>query len=239
MRRIFDEWVVTNPFAGWERRQKEEDNARWEQTKKRWKAFEAWCGSKIDRMTPPGFQWMPILNWTIAGLLGCSVISTFRFLARYGRGWRSMLVSAMGEQSAGPYWTGKKWEYRAAYVYDKVIAEGATLPSFSGMMSGIMNLFVYLMIVLLLLSALHYLYFYHESKSIYLMKRLPNRMEIHRRSLAFPMTLIAVCMVTVLLLVAIYFEIYHLLVPARCVEPGQLARFLREGIFNMWRGDGL
>jgi len=237
--RFFENWVVTNPFAGWERRQSVKDNPQWKRVKKCWGLFEDWCGRKIDHMTPPGFEWKPVVNWSVVGMAVCSLISTFGFVSRYGHGWRSLLVNEMVDRSVGPYWTGKRWEYRAASVYEKRIAEGATLPSFSGMMESIMVPFVYLMVIILLLMILHYLYFYHESKSIYLMKRLPKRRELHRRSLALPLMLIGTCVVTVMLLTMIYFGLYHLFVPARCIAPGQLERFLREGIFTMWRGDGL
>lgn len=219
--RFFENWVVTNPFAGWERRQSVKDNPQWKRIKKRWGLFEDWCGRKIDHMTPPGFEWKPVVNWSVVGMAVCSLISTFGFLSRYGHGWRSLLVKY------------------GVTDYKKVIAEGATLPAFSGMMESIMVPFVYLMVIILLLMILHYLYFYHESKSIYLMKRLPKRRELHRRSLALPLMLIGTCVVTVMLLTMIYFGLYHLFVPARCIAPGQLERFLREGIFTMWRGDGL
>lgn len=221
--RFFEDWVVTNPFGGRERRQSAEDNPRRKRIKKRWEHFEEWCGKKINHMTPPGFEWMLVVNWSVVGIISCSLISTFGFLSRYGHGWRSLLVSEEVTDTTGRYWNEYKWV--------------GTLPSFSGMMESIMVPFVYLMVIILLLAILHYLYFYHESKSIYLMKRLPKRGEIHRRSLALPLMLIGTCVVTVLLLTIIYFGIYHLFVPARCIAPGQLERFLREGIFTMWRGD--
>lgn len=216
----------------------------------------AWCGGKIDHMVPPGFEWQPVLKWTAAGLAICTLISIFRFGGRYGEAWRSLewvsktlsTENVMVERPIGVpmgespwfFWTGKisrGWQTITQWIM--VVKEGDTLPSFSWVMEGVMAPFVYLMIILLLLSVLHYLYYYHESKSIYVMKRLPNRMEIHRRSFALPLTMLVVCLVTVLLLTVIYFGIYHLFVPDRCVEPGQWERFFREGIFSMWRGDGL
>lgn len=247
MRRIFDDWVVTNPFAGLERQPSEEDNARWDRRKNRWKVFEEWCGRKIDRMTPPGFQWMPLVNWSVAGMGVCSIISLFRFGKRYGSAWRALewvyvqhSVNIPVEEST---WLPRMRQTIGEWIrisdWSPVIKGGEIFSSFSWMMEGVMAPFLYLMAIIMLMVIFHYLYYYYESKSIYLMKRLPKRIEIHRRSFALPLTLVALCLMMTLLLSMIYFGWYHLWIPGRCIEPGQLGQFLREGIFTMWRGDGL
>ena len=184
-----------------------------------WKSAWAWCEKKIDHMTPPGFEWRPTVNWSLAGIVLCTVISIFRFLKQYGDARRSL-----------------KWVTVRKYI--TAIEEGEIMSSFSWVMNGVMAPFAYLMIVILLLTIFHYLYYYHGSKSIYLMKRLPKRSEIHRRSLSLPLALVAACLVVIVLLTVIYYGWYFLWVPDRCIMPGQLSHFLREGIFTMWRGDG-
>ena len=180
----------------------------------------AWCEKKINHMVPPGFEWKPIVKWAVAGMGICSVISMFRFMGRYGKALQSL-----------------KWVKLSKSI--TVINEGEIIQSFSWVMKGVMAPFVYLMAIILLLTIFHYLYYYHGSKSIYLMKRLPNRSEIHRRSLSLPLILVAACVVVIVLLTAACCGWYYLWVPDRCIAPGQLSHFLREGIFTMWRGDGL
>lgn len=255
-RRFFENWVVANPFAGWERQQSVEDDARWNRRKKRWKVFEKWCERKINRMTPPGFEWMPIVNWSVAGMGICSLISIFRFLGRYGKAWRALKwdIQTMAEyegyvreyygvRTGESLWfigNGKyKDEWMTIREFISVVEEGELISSFSWVMKGVMAPFVYLMAIILLLTIFHYLYYYRETKSIYLMKRLPNRSELHRRSLSLPLILVAACVVVIVLLTAVCCGWYYLWVPDRCIAPGQLSHFLREGIFTMWRGDGL
>ena len=215
----------------------------------------AWCERKIDHMTPPGFEWMPIVNWAVAGIAFCTVISIFRFLGRYGKARRSLKwVTVTTGRSEGymehyygvplgesPWflWTGEVKEmWTTVMEYITAIEEGEIMSSFSWVMNGVMTPFAYLMTIILLLTIFHYLYYYHGSKSIYLMKRLPKRSELHRRSLMLPLTLVAACVVIVLLLTVVYYGWYFLWVPDRCIMPGQLSNFLREGIFTMWRGGG-
>lgn len=70
----------------------------------------------------------------------------------------------------------------------------------------------------------HYVYHYRGSKSIYLMRRLPNRFELHRRAWSYPLCVIVVCVLCVIMLFWLYFGLYLLVTPDECLVPGQLYR---------------
>lgn len=57
---------------------------------------------------------------------------------------------------------------------------------------------------------LNYAHYYSGSKSIYLMRRLPNRWELHRRSLELPILAAALTLISAAVLLFIYYGIYML-----------------------------
>ena len=73
----------------------------------------------------------------------------------------------------------------------------------------------------------HYVYYYRGSKSIYLMRRLPDRWEIHRRAWSYPLCVTLVCILCVVVLFWLYFGLYLWITPNECLVPGQLYRIWR------------
>ncbi len=73
----------------------------------------------------------------------------------------------------------------------------------------------------------HYAYYHRGSKSIYLMKRLPNRWEIHRRAWSYPLFVIGLCAICVFVLFWLFFGLYLWITPNACLVPGQLYRLWR------------
>ena len=73
------------------------------------------------------------------------------------------------------------------------------------------------------------------------MRRLPERTELHRRSLALPLAGIGICLITVFFLLLIYFGIYCLAAPEGHVMPDQWGWFWRTGAYldRIWIGGGL
>ena len=62
-----------------------------------------------------------------------------------------------------------------------------------------------------------YLYYYQGSKSIYLMRRLPNRWEMHRRSITLPFAAFVIAVMTEIALWLLYYGIYLVCTPAQCL----------------------
>ena len=82
---------------------------------------------------------------------------------------------------------------------------------------------------LFLLGIIVYNYAYHRqgSKSIYLMRRLPSRMELHRRCLALPLFGIFICLICVILLLFVFYWIYMQKTPAEVLAPDQWQKLWR------------
>ena len=77
--------------------------------------------------------------------------------------------------------------------------------------------------ILFMLGFIVYFYFYHrqESRSIYLMRRLPDRWELHRRCLTAPLAGIVFYAAATFTLILITFAIYMWATPAECLTAGQ------------------
>lgn len=111
----------------------------------------------------------------------------------------------------------------------RVLIKGAAAPDFAellreSVLGGSMLGFLALAALDLLLAAYFYYYHYQGSRSIYLMRRLPQRGELHRRCLAFPIFSVLALLLLMALTTAAYFLIYMSVMPAECVRPGQLGR---------------
>ena len=70
-------------------------------------------------------------------------------------------------------------------------------------------------------AAANYASFSRQSKSIYVMKRLPSAKELHVRCLTIPAVACAVGFLISLILLAIFAAVYHHGVPARCMPPAE------------------
>lgn len=77
-------------------------------------------------------------------------------------------------------------------------------------------------------AARHYADHYREgSRPVYLMRRLPDRWEYHRRCLAIPAATAAATVVLLVLSLVLFYGAYMLFTPAACVVPGQWAEIWR------------
>ena len=85
------------------------------------------------------------------------------------------------------------------------------------------SLFGYLVVAMgmLAMAGYSYSYFYRGSRSIYLMRRLPDVRELPRRCLVVPGVGILICGVSALLNGALYYGIYIFFTPVECL-PGVL-----------------
>jgi len=116
------------------------------------------------------------------------------------------------------------YQYRAGRRILDVTRE---MPDFAEIFQRFPIGFAILMLCMLGFVVYHYAYYYRGSKSIYLMRRLPNRWEIHRRAWSYPLCVSLVCMLCVLVLFWLYFGLYLLVTPDECLVPGQLYRIWR------------
>ncbi len=96
-----------------------------------------------------------------------------------------------------------------------------TMPTFSQLMEGRMFLFWAPVLVALGYTFAHYASYYHRSRSIYLMRRLPDRGLLLRQCVTLPLLGLLTAVLTVLILLAVYYGVYLLLTPEEYVTAGQ------------------
>lgn len=80
------------------------------------------------------------------------------------------------------------------------------------------------------MAAMHYIYHWQGSRSIYLMRRLPSRWELHRRCLTLPALGIAFFLILGAAMMFIMYGVYLLAAPDGTVAPDQL-----EKLIELWR----
>lgn len=100
---------------------------------------------------------------------------------------------------------------------NRVLIEGAHIAPFSEIIGGSLDFFplFWLFMGLEVLSA----YYYHrkDSMSIYLMRRLPDRWELHRRCWGRPLILTAASLLVMGAILLLYYVIYLVFTPAGCL----------------------
>lgn len=109
----------------------------------------------------------------------------------------------------------------------KVLREGAVIAPLNEVLGTHMLGFAAVALSMAGVAVYHYIYHRQGSKSIYLMKRLPDRMELHRRCLSLPLIGMAAAIVTGLLFFGIYAAIYFLVTPEEAIAAGQLSTLWR------------
>ena len=114
-------------------------------------------------------------------------------------------------------WTLKGWQLR----------DGAIMPDFAALMEGMLLVFAVIALTMLGLAAYHYIYHRIDTKSYYVMRRLPSRWELHKRCLTLPVAGLLICGAAALIVILIYYWIYMGCTPKECLMPGQWAIFWR------------
>lgn len=161
---------------------------------------------KLDRYAPAGLpflQEIKIFLWT----LGISVIYSFGFLIRYMDARENL--------------------YEFTFTGKKVLISTARMPYFDVLLGNAFAGFYLLGILAVAGAIYHYIFHSLGSKSIYLMKRLPNRWELSKRCFTLPAAGIVISLFSVLILYFLYLAVYHLFTPPQCLPTAGLT-FLRS-----------
>lgn len=99
----------------------------------------------------------------------------------------------------------------------KVLIEGVLMPTFEDLITGRFDIFFLVIIYCVIIAIYHYFYHYQGSKMMYLMKRLPNKWEVHIRCLILPVCASIIAVVYMFVLRTLYYAIYILCTPSQCL----------------------
>ena len=114
------------------------------------------------------------------------------------------------------------------YEIDKrMLIDGAIIAPFSSLFSVYFSGFFFVSCFMLGYVIYHYLYYRQDSMSIYLMKRLPNKRELHRRALTVPCLAFLATIGVALAAILFYFIIYILATPKACLPYAALREIWR------------
>ncbi len=153
----------------------------------------------LKRHVPPGFPVRRELTWIGVGL-GASLLYSFRFLLTFFDS-RSDLYETVDKA--------------------RVLIAGAVMPDFADVLGSSLLGFVLVALCMPALILYHYAYHYQGGRSIYLMRRLPNRWELHRRCFTVPLLAAGASLLLWFVFLLLYYGIYMAGTPDACLAPGQ------------------
>lgn len=122
---------------------------------------------KYEKLIPPGGRTSELRSFTILAIFAALAVSGFSFLNAL-----ELVVDAL---------------YEDTYPVHTQLRDGAVMLPFWEIMRGKCMTFPICALCMLGFVIANYSYFYSESKSIYTMRRIPNRWELHYRCWAMPM----------------------------------------------------
>lgn len=160
----------------------------------------------LSRYLPMGLDWKKETAhfgyWLAGGAIWALMFFTLQFVPRLNDLWR---------------WEDGK----------RVLIPGSVMPDFYLLMNYV-NVF-YFMIGCSMAFVVWRYYQHHSqgSMSIYLMRRLPDRWELHRRCLVFPFIGVVLCLLAAFVTVVLFYAWYMLVVPNECLTPGQWQKYWR------------
>lgn len=157
------------------------------------------------RYAPLGMNLTPLKQTLIWGGIA-SVFWSFSFVAKLTNSYNNLFRTVRDQ---------------------RVLREGAIMPDFVELMRYSLIGFLVLAAAMAVICVYNYAYHRQGSKSIYLMRRLPDRLELHKRCLTLPLISILLCTVAALILLCIYYWIYMAVTPEQCLTPGQWQKIWR------------
>jgi len=113
------------------------------------------------------------------------------------------------------------WFFREFQSAMNLVSPGAYMPHFESLVKKSFFMFRFLPFHMPWYIWQRYQYFNKETKSIYLMLRLPRRFEYHFRCWALPVFFIISVILLSIVIKALYFVFYTYMVPLSAWPPGQ------------------
>ncbi len=101
--------------------------------------------------------------------------------------------------------------------YRRVLREGVRVVPFTELVEGYWALFVPVLVFLLVMPLYHYAYYCRESKSIYVMRRLPQRGVTLKSCVRGPVLCAGLVLTSAVIFYFLYYGIYCLSVPGEAM----------------------
>ena len=110
------------------------------------------------------------------------------------------------------------WDYKTGM---NILRENALMPLYTEVLAESLYGLYALTIASILGIIRNYASFWQGSKSIYLMRRLPDRFELHRRCLSMPIADACITLLVAAILFFLYYAVYIAVTPEQCLIPNQ------------------
>ena len=160
----------------------------------------------IERNSPPGMNTKTEKIFFVSYCILYFTFKLFSFINEY-----SLARSLLYERVNG------EW----------ILRENAVIADFGETTYFSHKAFALICLVLLGFVIYRYLYYRQGSMSIYLMKRLPQKNEIHVRAIKIPLIMLVLCSLFILLTFLLFFASYVAFTPKVCLPDGLWQSFWR------------
>ena len=159
----------------------------------------------LEKYAPPGVNIKQQTDFFMAGNIISAIISLYFFVEYFN-------------------------QYQNLFGFNGIkreLIKGATMPDFPLILDKFLIGFLITGACMLLFVIYYYLYYYQGgSKSIYLMKRLPHKIEIHKRAWTLPIVLCILSLLIAFIIAFCYFVFYLAVTPEECLKPEQWQKFI-------------
>lgn len=116
--------------------------------------------------------------------------------------------------------------YYNEYIKQFNASQEYTMPDFYLILDGTVIGFVFVAIFMMFYVIYYYSYYKNGSMSIYMMKRLPNRFEIHKTAWTLPLLTAFLTLIIGFLISVFYLGFYLIITPNELLTPNQWQKFL-------------
>jgi len=152
----------------------------------------------VSRLSPPGMDISPQKRYFIFAAI-ISFVWSLYFCVMCSAAFRDLFYYERGVRVA--------------------LKENAKMPAFWELYGRSWLGFVFFAVCALGFVIYNYAYYKQGSKSVYLMRRLPQKWEMHLRALFFPVLIMLALLLIGLAVTLIYFGLYLLVTPDTCFAP--------------------
>jgi len=159
----------------------------------------------FSKYCPLGYNFESEKN-TYLTVLICSVVYSLLFFVRYLDGY------------------GNLYSYRNGKRY---LVPGRMMPEFHTLTNGIFYGFFIIFFILVAFIFLRYAYHYQGTKSIYTMKRLPEKNDLHIRCIVLPIAAILISIIIIFIILLLDLAFYMIFTPKQCLYPFSWQSFWR------------